>query len=151
MRALTGVVFAVSWGFVALVARADSARPQPVPLGAGVTLSIAPLKPPRSATTALVALPVTIANQGAGAIRIKYRHFLLMDSTGQKAMALLPSELLSEKLSSPPLAESTLSSGKSVSGNLYFHRPSTFVPPTWLRIDLEAVDGTVLGQSIVPL
>ena len=133
------------------MARADAAPPPPVPLGAGVTVSIAPLKRPRAATTALVPLPVTIANHGPGTIRLKCRHFMLTDSVGQKSMALLPSELRFEKTSAPPLPEGTLSSGKSSSGSLYFHMPATFVPPIGLRIDLEAEDGTVLGQTIVPL
>ena len=118
---VTGVVLAVSLGFVAAVARADAAPPQPVSLGAGVTLSIAPLQRPRSAASDLVPLPVTIANHGPGTIRIRYRHFLLTDSAGQKSMALLPSELLFEKTSSRPLPEGTLSSGQSRSGSLYFH------------------------------
>ena len=133
------------------MARAGADPPPPVPLGAGVTVSIAPLKRPRAATTALVPLPVTIANRGPGTIRLKCRHFMLTDSVGQKAMALLPSELQFEKTSAPPLPEGTLSSGKSSSGSLYFHMPATFVPPIGLRIDLEAEDGTVLGQTIVPL
>jgi hypothetical protein len=152
VRAVAGAVFAVSLGFVALLARADSAPgPQPMPLGAGVTLAVAPLKHARSATTVLVPLPVTIANHGPGAIGIRYRQFMLVDNAGQKAMALLPSELALEKVPSPPLPESPLASGKSVSGNLYFHVPATFVRPVWLRVDLESVDGTVLGQGIVPL
>lgn len=147
----TGVVLAVSLGFIAVIARADAAPPQPVSLGAGVTLSIAPLQRPRSEGSDLVPLPVTIANHGPGTIRIKYRHFLLMDGVGQKSLALLPSELLFEKTSSRPLPEGTLSSGKSSSGSLYFHLPSTFVRPIGLRVDVESADGTVLGQTIVPL
>jgi hypothetical protein len=120
-------------------------------LGAGVTLSIAQIKRPRSAASDLVPLPVTIANHGPGTIRVRYRHFMLTDSAGQKSMALLPSELLFEKTSSRPLPEGTLSSGKSSFGTLYFHLPSTFVPPIGLRVDVESADGTVLGQTIVPL
>ena len=116
-----------------------------------MTLSIAPLKRPRSSTTVLVPVPVTIANHGSGTIRVKYRQFALTDSVGQKAMALLPSELQFEKTSSPPLPEGTLSSQRSSSGILYFHLPSTFVPPIGMRVDLESADGTVLGQAIVPL
>ena len=141
----------VSLALIAAIARADVAPPQPVPLGAGVTLSIASLARPRSAASDLASLPVTIANHGPGTIRIKYRHFFLTDSVGQKSMALLPSELLFEKTSARTLAEGTLSSGQSSSGSLYFHRPSTFVPPIGLRVDVESADGTVLGQTIVPL
>ena len=148
---MTGIVLAVSLGFAAAIARADAAPPQPVPLGAGVTLSMTPFKRPRSATTELVPLPVTIANHGAATIRLKYRHFFLTDGAGQQSMALLPSELQFEKTSAPPLSEGTLSSGKSSSGILYFHLPSTFIPPIWLRVDLESADGTVLGQTMVPL
>ena len=151
MRAVTGIVLAVLLGFGAAIARAVDTPPQPIPLGAGVTLSIAPLKRPRSSTTELVPVPVTIANHGAGTIRMKYRQFALTDSVGQKSMALLPSELQFEKISSPPLPEGTLSSEKSRSGVLYFHLPATFVPPIGLRVDLESADGTVLGQTIVPL
>jgi len=148
---MSGIVLAVSLGFAAGIARADAAPPQPVPLGAGVTLSFAPFKRPRAATTELVPLPVTIANHGAGTIRVKYRHFMLTDGAGQKSMALLPSELQFEKISARPLSEGTLSSGKSSSGILYFQLPSTFVPPIGLRVDLESADGTVLGQTMVPL
>lgn len=116
-----------------------------------MTLSIAPFKRPRAATTELVPFPVTIANHGAGTIRVKYRHFMLTDGAGQKSMALLPSELQFEKISARPLAEGTISSGKSSSGILYFRLPSTFVPPIGLRVDLESADGTVLGQTMVPL
>jgi hypothetical protein len=151
LRAVVAVVLAVLLGFVAAIARAGDPPPQPVPLGAGVTLSIAPLKRPRSATTELIPLPVTLVNHGAGTIRVKYRQFMLTDSVGQKAMALLPSELRFEKTSSAPLPEGTLSSEKSSSGTLYFHLPSTFVPPIGLRVDLESANGTVLGQTIVPL
>jgi hypothetical protein len=150
-RTVTGVVFALSLGFAAVLARADTVPPPPVSLGAGVTLSIAPLKRPRSATTDLISLPVTIANHGPGMVRIKCRHFLLTDSVGQKAMALLPSELLFEKVSSRPLPEGTLSTGRSSSGSLYFHLPATFVPPIGLRVDLEAPDGIALAQTFVPL
>jgi hypothetical protein len=151
LRAVAGIVLAVSLGFAAAIARADAAPPQPVPLGAGATLSITPFKRPRSATTELVALPVTIANHGAGTIRLKYRQFLLTDGAGQKSMALLPSELQFEKTSARPLAEGTVSSGSSSSGVLYFHLPSAFIRPIWLRVDLESADGTVLGQTMVPL
>jgi hypothetical protein len=116
-----------------------------------VTLAIAPLKRSRAGTAELVPLPVTLANHGAGTIRVRYRQFMLTDSVGQKSMALLPSELRFEKTSSPPLPEGTLSSEKSTSGTLYFHLPSTFVPPIGLRVDLESADGAVLGQTIVPL
>jgi hypothetical protein len=151
LRTVIGVALAVSLGFTAEVARGGTAPPQPVSLGAGVTMSIAPLVRPRSAASDLVSLPVTITNHGPGTIRVKYRHFFLADSAGQKSMALLPSELLFEKTSSRPLPEGTLSGGKSSSGSLYFHLPSTFVRPIGLRVDVESADGTVLGQTIVPL
>jgi len=151
MRAVTGVALAASLGFAAVLARADTAPAPPVSLGAGVTLSITPLKRPRSPTTDLISLPVTIANHGPGTVRVKSRHFLLTDSVGQKAMALLPSELRLEKVSSPPLPEGTISTGRSSSGSLYFHLPSTFVAPIELRVDLESPDGTALGQTFVPL
>ena len=151
MRTVTGVAFAAFLGFAAVLARADTVPPPPVSLGAGVTLAITPLKRPRSAATTLISLPVTIANNGPGAVRVKCRDFLLTDGVGQKAMALLPSELVFEKVSSPPLPEGTLSTGRSSSGSLYFNLPSAFVPPVELRVDLESPDGTALGQTFVPL
>jgi len=151
MRTVSVVAFAAPLGVVAVLARAETAPSPPVSLGAGVTLSIAPLKRPRSATTELVSLPVTIANQGPGAVRFKCRQFVLTDGVGQKAMALLPSELLFEKVSSPPLPEGTIPPGRSSSGSLYFHLPSTFVAAFELRVDLESPDGTALGQTFVPL
>ena len=150
MRTVIGMAVAVSLGVMAAIAHAGAA-PQPVPLGAGVTLSMAPLKRPRSPGSDLVPLPVTIANHGPDEIRIRYRHFFLIDSVGQKAMALLPSELLFEKVSARPLPEGTLSNGASSSGSLYFHLPSTFIPPVGLRVDVESADGRVLGQTVVPL
>jgi hypothetical protein len=151
LRAVTGIFVAVLLAFAAAMGRAADRPPQPVPLGAGVTLSVAPLKRPRASTTELVPLPVTIANHGSRTIRVRYRHFLLTDGVGQKAMALLPSELQFEKTPSPPLPEGTLASEKSSSGTLYFHLPPTFVAPIGLRVDLESADGTVLGQTLVPL
>jgi hypothetical protein len=151
MRTATGIAFALSLGGVAVLARADTAPPSPVALGAGVTLSITPLKRPRSATTALVSLPVTIANHGPGAVRLRCRQFFLTDGVGQKAMALLPSELRFEKVSSPLLPEGTVAPGGSSTGSLYFHMPATFVAPFELRVDLESPDGTALGQTFVPL
>ena len=136
----------MSLGLIAVGAGAVPAPPPPVSLGAGVMLSIAPLKRPLSAASALVPLPVTIANHGSGPIRVKCRHFFLTDGVGQKSMALLPSELVFERTSSPPLPEGTLSSGQISAGTLYFHLPSTFVSPIELRVDLESADGAVLGQ-----
>ena len=148
---MIGIVLAASLGFIAVVARGDAAPPQPFSVGAGVTLSIAPLQRPRSAASDVVPLPVTISNHGHATIRVRCRHFFLTDSAGQKSMALLPSELLFEKTSARPLPEGTLASGRSSSGSLYFHLPSTFVRPIGLRVDVESADGTVLGQTIVPL
>jgi hypothetical protein len=128
---------------------------QPLALGAGVTLSIQQVKRPRTATSDVVPLPVTLTNHGSGAIQVKYRDFSLTDGAGQRSMALLPSELRFAKVSAPAssslLPEGALASGRSSSGSLYFHLPVAFVRPIGLRIDLEAPDGTPLGQTVVPL
>jgi hypothetical protein len=155
LRTATGIVFAVSLALIAALARAairsgDMPSP-PVFLGAGVILSIGPLKRPRGATSDVVPLPVIIANHGPVAIRIRYRGFSLTDGVDQRSLALLPSELLFEKTSRRLLREETLSSGESRSGDLYFHLPATFVPPIGLRVDLESPDGVALGQTIVSL
>ena len=152
---MIGIAFVLSLGCIAVLARAalrsGGATPQPFILGAGITLSIAKVKQPRTATSDVVPLPVTLANHGSGTIRVKYRDFSLTDGAGQRSMALLPSELLFERVSSPLLPEGALVSGQSSSGSLYFHLPSGFVRPIGLRVDLEAPDGRALGQTIVPL
>ena len=149
------IAFALSLGCFAILARAalrsGAAPRQPFSLGAGVTLSIEQIKRPRTATSDVVPLPVTLANHGAGTIRVKYRDFSLTDGAGQRSLALLPSELLFEKVSAPLLPEGAIVSGQSSSGSLYFHLPSTFVRPIGLRIDLEGPEGAALGQTIVPL
>ena len=149
------IALVLSLGCIAVLARAAlrsgaDAR-QPLSLGAGVTLSIEPVKRPRTATTDVVPLPVTLSNHGSGAIRVRYRDFSLTDGAGQRSLALLPSELRDQKVSSPLLPEGSIASGQSRSGSLYFHLPSAFVHPIGLRVDLEAPDGTALGQTIVPL
>jgi hypothetical protein len=152
---MIGIAFALSVGCIAVLARAalrsGAAAPQPLSLGAGVTVSIAPVKRPRSATSDLLPVPVTLANHGSGTIRLMYRDFSLTDGAGQRSMALLPAELLFERVSAPLLPEGALASGQSSSGSLYFHLPSAFVRPIGLRIDLESPDGKALGQTIVPL
>lgn len=152
---MIGIAFALSLGCIAILARAalrsDGASPQPLALGAGVTLSIAPVKRPRAPTSDVIPLPVTLANHGSSTIRVSYRDFSLTDGAGQRSLALLPAELRSEKVSSPLLPEGALPTGQSSSGSLYFHLPATFVRPVGLRIDLEAPDGTALGQTIIPL
>jgi hypothetical protein len=152
---MIGIAFALSVGCIAVLARAalrsGAASPQPLSLGAGVTVSIAPMKRTRTATSDIVPVPVTLANHGSGTIRLMYRDFSLTDSVGQRSMALLPEELLFEKVSAPLLPEGSLASGQSSSGSLYFHLPSTFARPIGLRIDLESPDGRALGQTIVPL
>ena len=155
LRMTIGIAFLLSVGCIAVLARAalrsGAATRQPFSLGAGVTLSIAEVKQPRGATSNVVPLPVTLANHGAGTIRVKYRDFSLTDGAGQRSMALLPSELLFEKVSAPLLPEGAIASGQSRSGSLYFHLPTVFVRPIGLRVDLEAPDGTALGQTVVPL
>jgi hypothetical protein len=155
LRMMIGIALALSLGCIAVLARAalrsGAGSPQPLSLGAGVTLSIAPVKRPPSTTSDVVPLPVTLANHGAGTIRVSYRDFSLTDGAGQRSMALLPAELLFEKVTSPLLPEGAIARGQSSSGSLYFHLPSTFVRPIGLRVDLEAPDGTALGQTIVPL
>jgi len=117
----------------------------------GVTLSIEPVKRPRTPSSDVVPLPVTLTNHGSGVIRVRYRDFSLTDGAGQRSLALLPSELRDQKVSSPLLPEGSIASGQSRSGSLYFHLPTAFVRPIGLRVDLEAPDGTALGQTIVPL
>jgi hypothetical protein len=152
---MIGIAFALSVGCIAVLARAalraGAAPPEPLSLGAGVTLSIAPVKRPNTASSDVVPVPVTLANHGSGTIRLMYRDFSLTDSVGQRSMALLPAELLFEKVTAPLLPEGSLTSGQSSSGSLYFRLPSAFVRPIGLRIDLESPDGRALGQSIVPL
>jgi hypothetical protein len=152
---MIGIAFALSLGSIAVLARAalrsGGAFRQPVFLGAGVTLSVEPMKQTRAATSDVVPLSVTLSNHGRGTIRVKYCDFSLTDGVGQRSLALLPSELLFEKPSSPLLPEGALLSGQSSAGSLYFHLPSGFVHPIGLRIDLESPDGTALGQTIVPL
>lgn len=154
LRAMIRIALVVSLGCVAVLARAAlraGAGPRgPLALGAGVTLSIAPVKHPPAATDVLP-LPVTLTNHGARTIRVRYRDFALTDGAGQRSMALLPSELRVEKVSAPLLPEGAIASGQSSSGNLYFHLPSAFVRPIGLRVDLEAPDGTALGRTVVPL
>jgi len=149
------IVLVLSLGCFAVLARAalrsGAETRQPLALGAGVTLSIAQVKPPRSKTSDVVPLPVTLANHGSGAIEVRYRDFSLTDGAGQRSLALLPSELRDQKVSSPLLPEGAIASGQSRSGSLYFHLPSAFVRPIGLRVDLEAPDGTALGQTVVPL
>jgi hypothetical protein len=149
------IAFALSLGCIAVLARAamrsGGAARQPLSIGAGVTLSIAPVKRPRTATSDLLPLPVTLTNHGSGTIRVSYRDFSLTDNAGQRSMALLPSELLFEKVSAPLLPEGAIASGQSRTGSLYFHLPSSFARPIGLRVDLEAPDGTALAQTIVPL
>ena len=144
----------LSLGCIAVLARASlrsGASPrQPLALGAGVTLSIEPLKRPRTASSDVVPLPVTLTNHGSSAIQVRYRDFSLTDGAGQRSLALLPSELRDQKVS-PLLPEGAIPSGQSSSGSLYFHLPAAFVRPIGLRVDLEAPDGTALGQTIVPL
>lgn len=154
---MIGIAFALSVGCIAVLARAAlrsaAASPQPLSLGAGVTLAIAPtpMKRPPTATSDVIPVPVTLANHGSGTVRLMYRDFSLTDGAGQRSMALLPAELLFEKVSAPLLPEGALASGQSSSGSLYFRLPSSFVRPIGLRIDLESPDGTALGQTIVPL
>ena len=153
---MIGIAFALSLGCIAILARAAlrsgaAATPQPFSLGAGVTLDIAEVKRARTATSDIVPLPVTLTNHGPGPIRVKYRDFSLTDSAGQRSMALLPSELLLDKVSSPLLPEGSIARGQRSTGSLYFHLPAGFVRPIGLRVDLEAPDGTALGQTIVPL
>jgi hypothetical protein len=151
---MIGIAFVLSLGCIAVLARAalrsGPRTSQPFALGAGVTLSIAKGNE-RAASSDVVPLPVTLTNHGSGTIRVKYRDFSLTDGAGQRSLALLPSELRFEKVSSPLLPEGAIASGQSSSGNLYFHLPSAFVRPIGLRVDLEAPDGTALGQTIVPL
>ena len=149
------IALVLSLGCIAVLARAAlrsgaESRP-PLSLGAGVTLSIGQVKPPRSKTSDVVPLPVTLANHGSSAIEVRYRDFSLTDGAGQRSLALLPSELRYQKVSSPLLPEGAIASGQSRSGSLYFHLPSAFVRPIGLRVDLEAPDGTALGQTIIPL
>jgi hypothetical protein len=152
---MIGIAFVLSLGCIAVLARAalraGAAAPQPRFLGAGVTLSIAPVNSPANPKSDVVPLPVTLTNHGSGTIRVKYRDFSLTDSVGQRSLALLPAELLFEKVSSSLLPEGSLGSGQSSSGSLYFHLPSGFVRPLGLRVDLEAPDGTALARTIVPL
>ena len=101
---MIGIAFVLSLGCIAVLARAASAlrratRRQPLALGAGVTLSIEQVKQPRTATSDVVPLPVTLANHGSGAIRVRYRDFSLTDGAGQRSLALLPSELRFQKVS----------------------------------------------------
>jgi len=147
------IALVLSLGCVAVLARAalDAGPRGPLALGAGVTLSIAPLNHPPAATSDVLPLPVTLTNHGARAIRVRYRDFALTDGAGQRSMALLPSELRGEKVPAPLLPEGSIASGQSSSGSLYFHLPSAFVRPIGLRVDLEAPDGTALGQTVVPL
>ena len=91
------IALVLSLGCIAVLARAalrsgGSSR-QPLSLGAGVTLSIEPVKRPRTPSSDLVPLPVTLTNHGSGAIRVRYRDFSLTDGAGQRSLALLPSEL----------------------------------------------------------
>jgi hypothetical protein len=152
---MIGIAFVLSLGCIAVLARAalrsGAATRPPLFLGAGVTLSIEQVKQPRTTTSDVVPLPVTLSNHGSATIRVKYRDFSLTDSAGQRSMALLPAELLFEKVSSPLLPEGSIASGQSSSGSLYFHLPSAFVRPIGLRVDLEAPDGTALGQTVIPL
>jgi len=149
------IAFVLSLACVAVLAQASlrsgANTRQPLLLGAGVTLSIEPVKQPRTPSSDVVPLPVTLTNHGSGAIRVRYRDFSLTDGAGQRSLALLPSELRYQKVSSPLLPEGAIASGQSRSGSLYFHLPSAFVRPIGLRVDLEAPDGTALGQTIVPL
>ena len=149
------IAFVLSLACIAVLARASlrsgASTRQPLGLGAGVTLSIEPVKQPRTPSSDVVPLPVTLTNHGSGAIRVRYRDFSLTDGAGQRSLALLPSELRYQKVSSPLLPEGAIASGQSRSGSLYFHLPSAFVRPIGLRVDLEAPDGTALGQTIVPL
>jgi hypothetical protein len=149
------IALVLSLGCIGVLARAalhsGASTPHPLSLGAGVTLSIERVKLPRTATSDLVPLPVRLTNHGSGAIRVRYRDFSLTDGAGQRSLALLPSELRYQKVSSPLLPEGAIASGQSSSGNLYFHLPSAFVRPIGLRVDLEAPDGTAIGQTIVPL
>jgi hypothetical protein len=157
LRTTIRVALVLSLGCIAVLARAalrsggETAQPLTLSLGAGVTLSIERVKRPRTATSDVVPLPVTLANHGAGPIEVRYRDFSLTDGAGQRSLALLPSELRFEKVTSPLLPEGAIASGQSRSGNLYFRLPSAFVRPFGLRVDLEAPDGTALGQTVVPL
>jgi hypothetical protein len=155
LRAMIGIALVLSLGCIAVLARAalrsGSDPRHPLALGAGVTLSIEHVKRARSATSDVVPLPVTLTNHGSGPIRVRYRDFSLIDGAGQRSLALLPSELRFQKVSSPPLPEGAIASGQSSSGSLYFHLPTAFVGPIGLRVDLEAPDGTTLGQTVVPL
>jgi hypothetical protein len=151
---MIGIALVLSVGCIAVLARAalrsGAGTRQPFALGAGVTLSIESVNG-RVASSDVVPLPVTLTNHGSATIRVKYRDFSLTDGAGQRSLALLPSELRFEKVSSPLLHEGAIASGHSSSGNLYFHLPSAFVRPIGLRVDLEAPDGTALGQTVVPL
>lgn len=155
LQTMIRVALVLSVGCIAVLARAalrsGGERRQPLALGAGVTLSVEQVKRPRTATSDVIPLPVTLTNHGSGAIQVRYRDFSLTDGAGQRSLALLPSELRFQKISSPLLPEGAIASGQSSSGNLYFHLPSAFVRPVGLRVDLETPDGTTLGQTVVPL
>jgi hypothetical protein len=155
LRTTIRIAFVLSLGCIAVLARASllsgASTPQPLALGAGVTLSIEPVKRPRTPGSDVVPLPVTLTNHGSAVIRVRYRDFSLTDGAGQRSLALLPSELRYQKVSAPLLPEGAIAGGQSRSGSLYFHLPAAFVRPIGLRVDLEAPDGTPLGQTIVPL
>jgi hypothetical protein len=120
-------------------------------LGAGVTLSIDPPRPARSAISkpGVVPLWVTVANHGPSALQIRYRDFALSDDV-MTDDALLPSELGLAPGTGALLREGALASGASVSGLLYFRLPPRH--PSSLRVDLETADAqTTISRSYVKL
>ena len=134
------------------LARSRSHQAAARALGNGVFLSIDEhhVEPAHEAD-GLIAVHVTLSNNGSMPVKLDYLTFSLSSSAGGRSLALLPSELNGQVEPSLLLHEGVLAKGQTMMAVLYFRSLSPSARSVDLRVDLANAEGRPVSRSFLPL